>query len=145
EQDRVGGGRTYNVDIDRYPIGGRQRQVMLGAREIDTSSLPDSAQSWQKQRLSYTHGYGVVMSPVNKIIEGLPDYFLSNIPLQVSPEASNLKVSQPNIYFGQLSHDYVFVDTEQTEFDYPSGGGNGAGGASQDHYTRYSGKGGIRI
>ena len=137
------GGLEYNIDIDRYPINGKPRQVMLAAREMDNSNLPASAQTWQNQKLAYTHGYGVAMSPVNKIVNGQPDYFISGIPLTASAEAANVKVTRPQIYYGQLDYNYVFVDTEQKEFDYPSTG-NGASG-SQDMYTVYQGHGGIRI
>ena len=138
------GGSAYDIDIDRYPINGKLRQVMLAAREMDTNSLPPSAQTWQNQKLAYTHGYGVVMSPVNRIIEGAPDYFISGLPLISSAEAQNLKVSQPDIYYGQMAPDAVFVDTAQQEFDYPSTDTGGAGG-TQDHYSTYTGKGGIQI
>jgi len=135
---------AYDIDIDRYRIQGKLRQVMLGAREMDTQSLPPSAQTWQNQKLSYTHGYGVVMSPVNRIVEGGPDYFISGLPLTSSSEATELKISQPDIYYGQLSRDAVFVNTAQPEFDYPSTETAGTNG-TQDHYSTYVGKGGIRI
>ncbi|HLK57924.1 MAG TPA: UPF0182 family protein, partial [Chthonomonadaceae bacterium] len=84
------------------------------------------------------------MSPVNKVLDGNPDYFLSGLPVVSSPEAPTIKITQPDIYYGQLEHDYVFVDTAQQEFDFPSTEGSGVGGA-QDHYINYQGKGGIRI
>jgi uncharacterized protein len=138
------GGKVFDIDIDRYPINGKTRQVMLAAREMDVESLPPSAQTWQNQKLAYTHGYGVVMSPVNRIVEGGPDYFLSGLPVTSSTEAESLKVQQPDIYYGQLSTEAVFVDTAQQEFDYPSTETADSGG-KQDHYTNYAGKGGIRI
>ncbi len=138
------GTTAYDIDIDRYRIQGKLRQVMLGAREMDTNSLPQSAQTWQNQKLSYTHGYGVVVSPVNRIVEGAPDYFVSGLPLNTSADAQDLKVTQPDIYYGQLSNEAVFVNTAQQEFDYPSTDGASTGGA-QDHYSSYTGKGGIRI
>lgn len=138
---------VYNIDIDRYTVGGRYRQVMLSAREMDPSGLPVEAQTWQNQRLGYTHGYGLVMSPVNRVIQGAPDYFIKDIPVTIAPDAKELQVAQPDIYFGQLTRDYVFTDTAQPEFDYPSTDANGANGAAgmQDHYTTYQGHGGIRI
>ena len=138
------GGKVFDIDIDRYPINGKSRQVMLAAREMDADSLPPSAQTWQNQKLAYTHGYGVVMSPVNRIVEGAPDYFLSGLPVTSSSEANSIKVQQPDIYYGQLADDAVFVDTAQQEFDYPSTETADSGG-KQDHYTSYAGKGGIRI
>jgi len=144
EQVAVGDSHTYNIDIDRYVIGGKVRQVMLAAREMDSDALPDAAKTWQNQRLGYTHGYGLTMSPVNKIIEGAPDYFLSGLPVIASAQAPELKVTQPDIYYGLLSHDYVFTDAAQKEFDYPSTE-NASVAGSQDQYNNYRGKGGIRI
>jgi uncharacterized membrane protein (UPF0182 family) len=152
EQIAVGDQRTPNIDIDRYTINGRVRQVMLAARELDSSALPESAQTWQNQKLAYTHGYGLVMSPVNKTLEGYPDYFLEGFPPAPSAEASSLSVTRPEIYYGQLAHEHVYVNTQQPEFDYPSGQGTGnsqqsAGqpAVAQDHYTNYKGRGGITI
>jgi uncharacterized membrane protein (UPF0182 family) len=138
------GSTQDNIDIDRYPAGGTVREVMLAARELDASSV---SQTWQNQRMAYTHGYGVVMSPVNRVAQGGPAYFLQGIPVVTSPEAADIRISQPDIYFGQLDQDYVFVETEQQEFDYPTTEGGGQAGqlGAQDHYTRYHGKGGIRI
>jgi uncharacterized membrane protein (UPF0182 family) len=144
EQDVEGGGVTQNVDIDRYWIGGRQRQVMLAARELNPSSLPREVQNWQNRRLAYTHGYGVVMSPVNKVVQGGPDYFLQGFPPTASAEAKNLKVTQPKIYYGQLNSDYVFVDTEQQEYD-PTAELGRISGAKPTGTESYQGGGGIQI
>ena len=165
-QTNLDGSQSQNIDIDRYPVNGKMRQVMLGAREMDSASLPAAAQTWQNRRLSYTHGYGLAMSPVNKVVDGLPGYFLQGVPPQAKGEALNpalpfstndalppasntqrpsLQVTRPEIYFGQLTQDYVFVDSTQDEFDYPAtDAANGAGGL-KDHYTKYTGKGGIQI
>ncbi len=144
EQVAVGDNRAYNIDIDRYLIGGKMRQVMLAGREMDTDALPTAAQTWQNQRLGYTHGYGLAMSPVNRIVDGNPDYFLSGLPVTASAQAPELKVTQPDIYYGLLAHDYVFTDAAQQEFDYPATE-NASVAGSQDRYTNYRGKGGIRI
>lgn len=148
-----GGSRAPNIDIDRYVINGRTRQVMLAARELDSGALPESAQTWQNQKLAYTHGYGLVMSPVNKTLQGDPDYFIDGFPPKAGAEAPNLTVSQPEIYYGQIAHEQVYVDTQQPEFDYPSSQGTGNRGqgtdqspaTTQDHYATYKGKGGIEI
>ncbi len=144
QQDTLDGGTAHNIDIDRYALGGRPRQVMLAARELDPHGLSPAAQTWQNLRLAYTHGYGLVMSPVNKVVEGGPDYFIQGIPPVIAPEASGLKLAQPDIYYGQLANEYAFVDTEVKEFDYPSTSGNGQGDG-QGRYTHYQGRGGIRI
>jgi uncharacterized membrane protein (UPF0182 family) len=126
----------YNIDVDRYAIHGRMRQVMVGVRELYTPGLPETARTWQNERLQYTHGYGIVMSPVNQIDpQGLPEYYISEIPIR--SQLPNLQITRPQIYYGELTTDYVFVNTRQDEFDYHSGSG--------DVTTRYSGKGGVQL
>jgi uncharacterized membrane protein (UPF0182 family) len=126
----------FNIDVDRYHLGGEYRQVMVSPRELYAEGLPSQARTWINMRLQYTHGYGVVMSPVNRVdTEGLPEYFMGQIPVESTrPE---LKLSRPQIYFGELAADYVFVGTKQDELDYPGPEGN--------VLTRYSGRGGTRI
>ncbi len=128
-----------NIDVDRYRIGNEYRQVMLAPRELYPPGLPPQAQTWQNLRLQYTHGFGVVMSPVNRTnAEGLPEYFLSQIPVKSS--VSGLTVDRPQIYYGELTRDYVFADTRQNEFDYPSDASD-----AKNKETRYTGKGGVPL
>ena len=77
--------RTYyqflDVDVDRYHLGGSYQQVTLAARELDPSLLSANAQTWVNLHLLFTHGNGVVMSPVTqKSAEGLPIFYLKDIP-----------------------------------------------------------------
>jgi len=121
-----------DVDIDRYVIDGEYRQLMLSAREIDQGEVP---QQWINQRLMYTHGYGIVASPVNEIAEeGFPSFFIKDIPPVFS---TDLKVKSPEIYFGEKTNAYVVVNTKQKEFDYPMGESN--------IFTEYEGTKGIKI
>lgn len=122
-----------DVDIDRYVVDGRYRQVMLSAREIEQT--PEQAKTWVNQRLMFTHGYGLVMSPVTEVAqEGLPNFIIKDIPPQFT---TDIKISQPAIYFGERTDNYVIVNTEQNEFDYPMGDMNVS--------TEYQGNNGIRI
>jgi len=129
--------RTYykfvDVDNDRYMIDGTYRQVMLSAREISHQHLP--SRIWINEHLTYTHGYGVVFGPVNQVTpEGLPEFFIKDIPpVSVGP----LKITRPEIYYGELANDYVFVKTKAQELDYPAG--------DQNIYTAYTGKGGVPV
>ncbi len=132
--------RTYydfpDIDIDRYSVNGTTREVMLAARELNIDKLPVSSRNWINERLTYTHGYGVTMNPVNGFTsEGLPLFLLSNMPVQST--SPNLNVTRPEIYFGELTNTDVYVKTHQQEFDYPQGQGN--------NFTSYQGTGGIRI
>ncbi len=147
----------YNIDVDRYHFGNDYRQVMLGARELWADGLPAGAKTWQNERLQYTHGYGAVMSPVHRVdTDGLPEYLMNGMPVQnARPE---LKLTRPQIYFGQLTNEYAFVDSKEKEFDYPletaaptapgaaptaAAAVTAAATAAAD--TRYAGKGGVPL
>ena len=130
--------RTYydfpDIDIDRYTINGENREVMLAARELNIEKLPDSSRNWINEKLIYTHGYGITMNPVNGFTtEGLPTLMLSNMPVQST--VPSLTITQPEIYFGQLTNTDVYVKTKQQEFNYPQGQTN--------NLTSYQGTGGI--
>src|ERR1700733_5320320 len=132
--------RTYydfpDIDIDRYTFGGSTRQMMLAARELNVDKLPASSRNWINEKLIYTHGYGVTMNPVNGFTpEGLPTLVLSNMPIQST--IAELKVTRPEIYFGELTTTDVYVKTRQKEFNYPQGDSN--------NLNSYEGTGGIRL
>ena len=130
--------RTYydfpDIDIDRYVIEGRLREVMLAARELNINKLPESSRNWINEKLIYTHGYGLTMNPVNGFTsEGLPTLYLSNMPVQST--VPSLNVTRPEVYFGELTDTDVYVKTRQKEFNYPEG--------QENSFTAYQGTGGI--
>ena len=131
--------RTYykflDVDVDRYHLDDSYQQVTLAARELAPSLLSANAQTWVNLHLLFTHGNGVVMSPVTqKSAEGLPIFYLKDIP----PIASGgPRITEPRIYFGEGADDYVIVKSSTPEFDYPKGKDNA--------YATYDGKDGIPI
>ena len=129
--------RTYydfvSVDDDRYTIDGRYRQVHLAARELNSESLP--TRTFINSRLTFTHGMGVTMAPVNQVTsEGLPVLFIKDVP---PVSTVSVKLTRPQIYYGELTNEYVFVGTGQPEFDYPAG--------DKNIYTKYTGRGGVPI
>jgi uncharacterized protein len=129
--------RTYydfaSVDNDRYTINGEYRQIMLSARELNSDSLQN--RTWINEHLTFTHGYGLTLGPVNQATpEGLPTLFIRNLPVE---SQIDLKVDEASLYFGELSNDYVFVKTRTAEFHYPKG---------DDNVTAvYEGRGGVSI
>lgn len=125
-----------DVDLDRYWVNGQYRQLALSAREMMTDQLPSRAGSWVNKHLVYTHGYGVVASPVNEVTpDGLPNLLVKNIPPKSSVD--NLKIERPQIYYGEAPEDYAIVRTKTKEFDYPAG--------DKNKYTSYTGNGGVEL
>ena len=124
-----------DVDVDRYILNGDYRQVMLSPREFDYSQVPSSAKTWVNQRLKYTHGYGLVMNPVNEVTaDGLPVLFIKNIP---PVSQTDLTIQEPVIYYGELTNDYIYTGMDTFEFDYPRG--------DENAFTKYDGLGGVPI
>ncbi len=131
--------RTYydftDVDVDRYKIGGELRQMMVATRELDVDKLPEQSRNWINERLVYTHGYGVTMNSVSEFTnEGKPRFALSNMPIEAN---GDIRVTRPEIYFGERTDTDVYVKTNQREFDYPQGENN--------NYTNYQGDGGFAV
>jgi uncharacterized membrane protein (UPF0182 family) len=127
--------KFYDVDVDRYWLDGAYQSVMLSARELKSSLLPRNAQTWVNRHILFTHGNGVVMSPVTrKSAEGLPLFYLRDIP----PVASGgPEIREPRIYYGEETDSYVIVKGSTPEFDYPKGKDN--------IYATYNGTGGIPV
>lgn len=125
-----------DTDVDRYTIGGNYRQVLLASRELDIRQVSEAHTSWINSHFIYTHGYGVVLAEVSKIRpDGLPVLLIQNMPPEVT--APGLKLVRPQIYYGEVVHEPVFVDTQQPEFDYPFGADN--------KHSIYAGTGGFPI
>ncbi|WP_392531687.1 UPF0182 family protein [Nostoc sp. C117] len=161
--------RFPDADIDRYtlktevtsdrpsttqkpPISKQQlveatkrRQVLIAARELDYTTVPQEAQTWVNRRLIYTHGFGFTVSPVNTVgAGGLPEYFVKDISgdsttLTTSSKGirENIPIGKPRIYYGEITNNYVMTGTKVRELDYPSG--------SDNVYNSYDGRGGVKI
>ncbi|MDQ3610384.1 MAG: UPF0182 family protein [Actinomycetota bacterium] len=125
-----------DVDVDRYDLDGRRRQVMISVREISEADLPAEAQTWQNRRLEYTHGYGLVASAVSTASQqGQPVFLVNNIP---PSGAEELEIDNPRIYFGERPPEYSIVGASKTELDYPRERGEPA------QYS-YTGNGGVGL
>ena len=130
--------RTYykflDVDNDRYTVNGEYRQLMLSPRELSYQHL--QSRIWINEHLTFTHGYGAVVGPVNRITpEGLPEFLVQDIPPRST--AGFPKITRPEIYYGEVSNEYVLVRTRSQELDYPAG--------DQNVYTTYKGRGGVPL
>ncbi len=123
----------HDADVDRYMVNGEYTQTYLSIREIDKNKIQDT---WLNRHLKYTHGYGLALSRVDTVTSsGQPDVLIKNIP----PESSidEIEVTQPEIYFGEMTNDYILVNTSEDEFDYPDG--------SSNQYNKYEGNAGIKL
>lgn len=132
--------RTYydfpDVDVDRYAIDGSIRQMMVAAREINVTKLPEASRNWINEKLIYTHGYGITMNTANGFTpEGMPRFVVSDMP--VKSNSAEIKLTRPEIYYGQETNTDIYVKTRQKEFDFPQGETNAL--------TSYEGSGGIKI
>ena len=129
--------RTYydflSVDDDRYWIDGKYRQVLLAPRELNSKALP--TQTFINNHLTFTHGMGATVAPVNQVtVEGLPVLFIKDLP---PVSTVSLKITRPQIYYGEEQYDYAFVGTKQREFDHPAG--------DENIYASYTGTGGVHV
>ena len=125
-----------DVDIDRYTINNRRRQVMVSAREMELPNLPEGSRTFVNRRFKYTHGYGITLTTVNDFTEqGLPNLLIKDIPPKSAYQ--ELNVSQPRIYYGERTNTYAVVNSTEKEFDYPKGDAN--------VYFSYDGQGGVEI
>jgi uncharacterized membrane protein (UPF0182 family) len=130
--------RTYydfpDIDIDRYYFNGSYKQVMVSTREMNTENLASNARTWVNTHLVFTHGYGIVMNPVDRVTgEGLPEFFMKDIP----PKSDFISVTRPEIYYGQADMEYAVVGTTTEELDYPAG--------DENVFAMYNGSGGVGI
>lgn len=124
----------YNVDVDRYTIGGEYRQVMLSAREL-TGQLPEQSDSWVNRHLQFTHGYGLTMNYVSQEgNEGVPELLVKDLP---PTSVEGLEVDEAAIYYGEEMPHYKIVNTGVQELDYPRG--------DENVYTNYEGSGGVQL
>jgi uncharacterized membrane protein (UPF0182 family) len=124
------------IDIDRYTINGKYTEVMLAPRELDQSQITQNAKTWVNLHMVYSHGFGVVMSPVDKVTkQGLPNYLIKDIPPVNTVDEDSLRIDEPRIYYGEKDNEFMLVKTMTEEFDYPEGNAN--------QYISYDGKGGV--
>jgi hypothetical protein len=128
-----------DVDVDRYPIGKDQRQVMISVREVDPNGLAPSARTWQNLHLAYTHGYGMVAVQVNTAdAGGQPDFIVKGF----NPEQSDIPVEEPRVYFGEpppSAPQFVVANSAQGEYDSPSLSGE------TTSLFNYKGTGGVQL
>ncbi len=138
-------GVNTSLDIDRYPVDGKQQDFVVAAREVQIDKLASNQRSWINERLAYTHGNGLIAAPADQIDE-------EGRPLFVNPEAADspVKLTQPRIYYGELSPSYSIVNTNQPEIDGPVGGVDSGASAADDGDARqatfnYTGDGGVQL
>jgi uncharacterized membrane protein (UPF0182 family) len=143
QQSIYGFYRFNELDVDRYPVtapGATQAtstQVVLSARDLTTAGIPQ--QSWEGSHLAYTHGYGVALAPANTTAsDGTPSYLVKDVPLDVTGDQINLKITQPQLYYGEDLPGYAITNTGRAEVDY-------TGAAEGEGQSLYTGSGGVKL
>ncbi|MDZ7674250.1 MAG: UPF0182 family protein [Acidimicrobiales bacterium] len=125
--------RINDVDVDRYEVDGETTQVVMSARGLNTSGLPQS--SWEAEHVIYTHGYGMVMAPgTTKTEQGRPNFILEQVPVESS---TDIEISRPQIYFGENLNGYVITGATRPELDFQIEG--------ETETTTYEGADGVDI
>lgn len=127
-----------DVDIDRYEVDGRTRQVLLSARELSLENLEE--QNWTNVKLQYTHGYGIVASLANEATgAGTPSFLVEDVPGTTAAGAEALQPEEARLYYGEAFSDleYSVVNSRQQEIDYPTDAG--------PERSRYEGEGGVLL
>lgn len=125
-----------SLDVDRYKVDGKLRDMIVSVRELNIAGNPN--RNWINDHLVYTHGFGFVSAFGNtQDVDGKPVFTMGDIPTK-----GIFGEYQPRIYFGESNPVYSIIGGaeggEQIEFDYPDDGSpNG-----QKNYT-YTGKGGV--
>jgi hypothetical protein len=142
-QEERGFYRLLDLDVDRYTVeleDGQEitAQVVLAARELDTSGVPQ--RSWEGEHLAFTHGYGLAMAPANIVTaEGRPDFVIRDVPITVDEQLSQVvEVERPQLYFGDGLPGYAITGTERVEVDFTDEEGNPVDFA-------YDGDGGVAV
>ncbi len=139
------------LDVDRYELGGKDRAVVLGVRELDQSGLAEGDQNWSNLHTAYTHGNGVIAAYANQRPED-DQVQQSGIVWAEGQEADEDALTQlagpdgyeTRVYFGEQSPSYSIVgqnpDGGAVEFDLPKGDRS-----EEDIATTYDGDAGVPI
>jgi uncharacterized protein len=128
------------LDIDRYMVSGQELVSVVAVRELDPTRIAASSQNWANLHTVYTHGFGFVAARGNDVLsDGTPDFYEKDVP-----PTGSIPISQPRVYFGELSSNYVIVGAKKNgtpqELDYA----DDTSGGSQINNT-YAGKGGVAV
>ncbi|WFE23920.1 UPF0182 family protein [Solwaraspora sp. WMMD937] len=136
------------LDIDRYTIDDERQDYVVGMREINYGELTEQQSNWLNRHTVFTHGYGMVGAPANRVVCGGQPYFVSGFlgdqaQEQCSSATEEIPVEQPRIYYGEQMDgtDYAIVGSpgdSNVEFDRPTSSGG-------EQYYTYTGTGGVDV
>ena len=114
--------------MDRYTVKGKVRDYVVAVRELNADGLNDAQKNWINEHMVFTHGDGFVAAPANTVVNGYPDYTISDLS-----QKGDIPVAQPRTYYGQLTTDYAIVgaeggvareyDTDTSRYTYTGAGG----------------------
>ena len=122
---------SSRLDIDRYTIGSTTKDYIVGVRELDADSLTGNQTNWINEHSYYTHGYGFVAAPADSEKVNAPGDFTA----RDIPQAGDLKVTEPRVYFGELGVNYSIVGGQNGRAEYDG----------VDQASSYTGSGGVSL
>jgi len=125
--------------MDRYTVDGVTNDYVVAVRELNADGLNDAQKNWINEHMVFTHGDGFVAAPANTVVNGYPDYTISDLSTEGTKQ--DIPVTQPRTYYGQLTTDYAIVgaeggvareyDTDASRYTYTGAGGVSVGNIFQ--------------
>ena len=136
------------LDVDRYELGGFDRALVIGVRELNQDGLDESSRNWSNLHTVYTHGNGVIAAYANQ----RPFDNLAQAPSvrwaegQESTQRALTELSpdgyETRVYYGEQSPDFSIVGKSDGGEDVER---NVAGASGTASTTTYDGVGGVPI
>ncbi len=126
---------SESLDVDRYMIDGEARPVVLSARGLELSQVDPN---WERQRISFTHGYGMAIASGFEVENDRPVLLIDDLAEQVPvDDRLDETFDQPRIYFGEDFGGYSIVGAKADEIDFKS--------QNDSETNRYDGTGGVDV
>ncbi len=125
-----------DLDVDRYKFGTDYKTVLIGARDLNTSKLPND--SWITRHLIYTHGSGVAIAAGDASEDQNASYRLSGIP-PVGDDEVQIDPKYTGIYFGEGLDGFVVANSSENEVE------AGTSTGESEVEVNYEGSGGVEV
>ncbi len=134
------------LDVDRYPIEGTDRALVLGVRELDQTGITPGQQNWTNLHTVYTHGNGVIAAfgnqrPADNVAESQQIEWAEGQGAGQDALQKSTGAFENRVYFGEGSPNYSIVGkapgAQDVELDLTANGTRAQ--------TTYDGGGGVAV